>query len=161
VIARTASAVAPRTTPLTGRGAVLVMFGTCWVGCLIAGDLRWDAFAGAVFFMASGLAAYYARPGALLPVVVSPPAVMGLACLVAKAMTSTGVLTALSSTVVTLAGVTGWMFAGMALTAGIGLGRGLPGEMRDLAASFRSAREARDARLISEARGAGRRTSAP
>jgi hypothetical protein len=157
VIARTASAV-PRATPLTGRGAVLVMFGTCWAGCLIASGLRWDAFAGAVFFMASGMAAYYARPGALLPVVLSPPTVMGLACLSAKAMTSSGVLTALSSTLVTLAGVAGWMLAGMALTAGIGLGRGLPGEVRDLVASFRSAREARS---TSGARGAGRRTSAP
>ena len=143
---------------MTGRGAVLVMFGTCWAGCLIAGGLRWDAFAGAVFFMASGLAAYYARPGALLPVVVSPPTVMGLACLSAKVMTSSGVLTALSSTVVTLAGVVGWMLTGMALTTGIGLGRGLSGEVRDLVASFRAAREARS---TSGVRGAGRRTSAP
>jgi hypothetical protein len=158
VIARTASAAAPRATPLTGRGAVLVMFGTCWAGCLLASALRWDAFAGAVFFMASGLAAYYARPGALLPVVVSPPTIMAFACLVAKAMTSSGALTALSSTVVTLAGVTGWMFAGMALTTGIGLGRGLPGEVRHLIASFRSAR---DSRSTSGVRGAGRRTSAP
>lgn len=107
------------------------VFGASVLGCLIASWAHWDAFAGWVFFMASGLAAYYVRPGMVLPVIVSPPVIFGVAIILAKAVTAPGLLTALSATVVTLAGVAGWMFTGMALTIAIGLVRGLTGEVRD------------------------------
>jgi hypothetical protein len=117
---------------------VAVVFGACVIGCFIASWARWDAFAGWVFFMATGLAAYYARPGVLLPVVVSPPVLFLLACMCAKVATAPGLLPAMSGAVVTLAGVAGWMITGMVLAVGIALGRGVAGEVRDLMADFRS-----------------------
>jgi len=117
---------------------VLAVFGACVVGCFIASWTRWDAFAGWVFFMASGLAVYYVRPGVLLPVVVSPPVLFLLACVCAKLATAPGLLTAMSSAVVTLAGTAGWMITGMVLAVVIALGRGVTHEVRDLVAAFRS-----------------------
>jgi hypothetical protein len=117
---------------------VLAVFGACVAGCLIASWARWDAFAGWVFFMATGLAVYYARPGMLLPVIVSPPVIFLMACLCAKLATAPGLLTAVSGTVVTLAGVAGWMITGMVLAVAIAVGRGVTDEVRDLLAAFRS-----------------------
>jgi hypothetical protein len=108
------------------------VFAASVAGCLIASWAHWDAFAGWVFFMVSGLSAYYVRPGVVLPVIVSPPAIFGIAIVLAKFITAPGLLSALSSAVVTLAGVAGWMFTGMALTIAIGLGRGVTAEFRQL-----------------------------
>ena len=122
---------------LSARGAVAAVFAACLFGCFIATWARWDAFAGWVFFMASGLAVYYARPGTLLPVVVSPPVLFLVACVCAKLATTSGLMSALSAAVVTLAGAAGWMITGMGLTLLIALGRGVGREIRDLAGSFR------------------------
>jgi hypothetical protein len=130
----------PRPTPLTARSAVAAVFAVCVAGCFVASWTRWDALAGWAFFMAAGLAAYYARPGALLPVVVSPPVLFLVACLCAKLATASGVITAMSAAVVTLAGVAGWMITGTGLALVIALGRGVAGEIGDLLVSFRQAR---------------------
>jgi hypothetical protein len=118
---------------------VVAVFAACEAGCFIASWARWDAFAGWVFFMASGLAVYYARPGMLLPVVVSPPVLFLVACVFAKMATTSGLVSAMSAAVVTLAGAAGWMLAGMGLTVMIALGRGAAREVRDLIGSFRQA----------------------
>ena len=118
---------------------MVAVFAACEAGCFIASWARWDAFAGWVFFMASGLAVYYARPGMLLPVVVSPPVLFLVACVFAKMATTSGLVSAMSAAVVTLAGAAGWMLAGMGLTVMIALGRGAAREVRDLIGSFRQA----------------------
>ena len=123
---------------LTGRGGVLVVFAVCFLGLLVADWANWGELAYAVFFMASSLTAYYVRPAGLLPVVVSPPLLFFAACVLEKVLTSAGLLTAFSGTVVALAGSAGWLFAGTALTILIALLRGLRWVVRDLVVALRS-----------------------
>ena len=122
---------------LTGRGAVLMMFAACVFGLLVSGWLNWGTLVYAMFFMSSGLAAFYVRPGSLLPVVVSPPCVFLVACLCEKAVTSSGPTAALEGMVITLAGATPWLFAGTALNLVIALRRGLIREIRGVRAGSR------------------------
>lgn len=122
---------------LTGRGGVAIVFGTCFLGLLVAGWASWAELAGAVFFMASSLTAYYVRPGSLLPVVVSPPLLFLAASLASSAITASGMLAGLEGLLVTLAGAAWWMLAGMTLTVVIALVRGLRTEVRALLAELR------------------------
>jgi uncharacterized protein DUF6542 len=122
---------------LTGRGGVLVMFGVCFLGLLVAGWADWGELADATYFMASSLTAYYVRPGCLLPVAVSAPLLFFLACALEKAMTSSGALAALEGTLVALADSAPWLFAGTVLTVAIALLRGLSAEIRTLAVDLR------------------------
>jgi hypothetical protein len=124
-------------TRLTGRGGVVVVFGTCFLGLLIADWASWGEFADAVFFMASSLTAYYVRPSGLLPVVVSPPLVFFIACVLAKMVTSARVLAAFPAAFAALAASAPWLLAGTALTVVIALLRGLLGEVRTLMLSLR------------------------
>jgi hypothetical protein len=117
---------------LTGRGGVVVVFGACLAGVLIADWANWGELADAVFFMASTLTAYYVRPGSLLPVVVSPPLLFLAACLAASALTACGALGSQAGLPVTLAHAAWWMLAGTSLTVVIALLRGLYAEVRAL-----------------------------
>ncbi|HEX8007787.1 MAG TPA: DUF6542 domain-containing protein [Trebonia sp.] len=117
---------------LTGRGGMLVVFGVCFLGLLVADWTNWGELADATYFMASSLTAYYVRPGSLLPVAVSAPVLFFLACAMEKAMTSSGALTTLEGVLVALAGSAPWLFAGTALTVAIALLRGLRAEVRVL-----------------------------
>jgi hypothetical protein len=123
---------------LTGRGGVLVVFAGCFLGLLVAEWANWGELAGAVFFMASSLTAYYVRPSGLLPVVVSPPLLFFAACALEKALISAGLLAAFSGTMVTLADSAGWLFAGTGLTILIALLRGLRSEVRALVLALRA-----------------------
>ena len=123
---------------LTGRGGVLAVFAACFLGLLVADWANWGELADAVFFMASSLTAYYVRPAGLLPVVVSPPLLFFSACVLEKVLTSSGLLTAFSGTVVALANSAGWLFAGTGLTIFIALLRGLRSEVRYLVLALRS-----------------------
>jgi hypothetical protein len=118
---------------LSARGAVTAVFAACVVGCFIASWTRWDATRNST----GGLAVYSARPGMLLPVVVSPPVLFLVACICVKVATTADLLSAMSAAVVTLAGVAGWMITGMGLTVVIALGRGAAREVADLIQSFR------------------------
>lgn len=122
---------------LTGRGGVVVVFGTCFLGLLITDWTGWAELAGAVFFMASTLTAYYVRPGSLLPVAVSPPLLFFAAMALEKLVIASGMLAAFSSVLVALSGAAPWLFAGTALTVGIALLRGLPREVRTLILELR------------------------
>lgn len=133
--ARSGNGAAP--PQLTGRGAVLGMFAACFLGLLMADWLDWRALAGAVFFTCSGLAAFYVRPGSLLPVAVSPPCAFFLACACEKAITGTGAASALDGTVTALADSASWLFAGTALTLAIAIGRGLVPQIRRLVTHLR------------------------
>lgn len=123
---------------LTGRGGVLVVFAACFLGLLVADWADWPEFAGAVFFMASSLTAYYVRPSGLLPVVVSPPLLLFAACALEKTLTSPGLISGFEASVVTLADSAGWLFAGAGLTVVIALLRGLRSEVRALVLTLRS-----------------------
>jgi len=123
---------------LTGRGGVLVVFVACFFGLLVADWAHWSELAGAVFFMASSLTAYYVRPSGLLPVVVSPPLLFFVACAAEKMLTSSGPSAAFEATVAALAGVAGWLLAGTGLSVVIALLRGLPSQVRALILSLRS-----------------------
>jgi hypothetical protein len=123
---------------LTGRGGVVAVFAACFLGMLVADWANWGELADAVFFMASSLTAYYVRQNGLLPVVVSPPLLFFSACVLEKVLTSSGLLTAFSGTVVALANSAGWLFAGTALTIVIALLRGLRSEVRVLVLALRA-----------------------
>ncbi len=137
-VSRPADGRRPPGARLTGRGGVVVVFGTCFLGLLMADWAHWGGLAGAVFFMASSLTAYYVRPGGLLPVVVSPPLLFFTACVLAKAVTSAGLFPAFEAALVTLADSAGWLFAGTGLTIVIAVLRGLPSEVRALVLALRS-----------------------
>lgn len=122
---------------LTGRGGVVVMFATCFLGLLIADWADWEELADAVFFMASSLTAYYVRPGSLLPVAVSPPLLFFVAMALEKLSIASGILTAVEGTMLMLADAAPWLFAGTALTVGIALLRGLRREVRALVLELR------------------------
>lgn len=118
---------------LTGRGAVLSLFGLSFLGLIMSGWLSWGVFADGMFVAACAAIACYAKSSDLLTVTVSPPLVFFAACACAKAATSAGLTTAAEGTLVTLASSAPWLFAGTALTVGIALCRGLPGNIRQLA----------------------------
>jgi hypothetical protein len=123
---------------LTGRGGVVVVFATCFLGLFIADLASWGELADAVFFMASSLTAYYVRPSGLLTTVVSTPLLFFFACALEKALTAPRLVLAPHSTLVALAGSAPWLFAGTGLTLAIALLRGLRGEVRALVLALRS-----------------------
>jgi hypothetical protein len=114
-----------------GLYGMLSIFGTCFAGVLVATWAHWQDLGSAVFFLASTLTAYYVRPGNLLPVVVSAPLLFLLACL------AVSVLVPALALLPTLAGVAWWMLAGMVVTIGIALLRGLRAEVRELLVELR------------------------
>ncbi|HEX4789263.1 MAG TPA: DUF6542 domain-containing protein [Actinospica sp.] len=114
------------------------MFGSCFLGLLVADWAHWEELANAVFFMASSLTAYYVRPGHLLPVAVSPPLLFFVAIVAEKSLAGSGAPPALGATLTTLADATPWLFAGTALTVAIALLRGLGREVRALVAALRT-----------------------
>jgi hypothetical protein len=122
---------------LTGRGGVVVVFGTCFAGLLVADLAHWEELADAVFFMASSLTAYYVRRGSLLPVAVSPPLLFFVAMALEKLVIASGMPAAMEGTLVMLAGAAPWLFAGTAVTVGIALLRGLRCEVRTLVLELR------------------------
>ena len=122
---------------LTGRGGVLAVFGACFTGLLIADWANWQELADAVFFLASSLAAYYVRPGSLLPVVVSPPLLFLAACLAASALTAPGLPATAERIAVTLGGAAWWLLVGMTLSVAIAWLRGLRAEIRTLWSDLR------------------------
>lgn len=127
---------------LTARGGLLIMFGACFTGLLLADWTNWAELADAVFFMASSLTAYYTRPGSLLPVAVSPPLLFFVAMTAEKFVVAPGTLAAFEGTLVMLASATTWLFTGTALTLAIALLRGLSREIRSLVLELRSSSHA-------------------
>ena len=117
---------------LTGRGAVLSLFGLSFLGLIMSDWLSWGILSYGTFVAACIAIACYAKPSDLLTVTVSPPLVFFAACACAKAATSAGVTSAAESTLITLANSAPWLLAGTALTVGIALCRGLPGNIRQL-----------------------------
>jgi Domain of unknown function (DUF6542) len=117
-----------RAVQLTGRGAVLGMLAVFSLGLLGAGWLGWPVLAGAAFLAGGLAAAWYTRPTDLLTVAVTPPLLFCVALVGVKAVTATGNLTiaVAGGTLITLAGVAPWLFAGTGLSLVIACFRGLP-----------------------------------
>jgi hypothetical protein len=131
-------AVARPAVQLTARGAVLGLFVACFVTLLLADWTGWTALADLAFVAGGGAAAWYTKPGALLPLVVSPPVIFFCACACAELLTASGMFTTATGILITLGAASPWLFIGTALTLGVALSRGLPGEIADLVADLRS-----------------------
>jgi hypothetical protein len=110
---------------LTGRGAVVALFGGCLLGLLLAAWTGWSALADAVFVMGCGVVTYHTRASGLRYVVVCPPLAFFAACLCVQVLTSSGTFGMLEGVLVTLGLAAPWLFTGTALTIAIAFGRGL------------------------------------
>ncbi|MFV2175967.1 DUF6542 domain-containing protein [Actinomadura sp. LOL_016] len=133
----TRAAAAP-TSPvtLTGRGGIVVVFGTAVLCGLLSHWLDMPLLAGGGFTVGCVLAALATRPADLLALAVSPPLVFFLATLVAVVVTTIGqgsLLRGVTVGVLTaLAGTAPWLYLGTLLVLLITLPRGLPANVREL-----------------------------
>jgi len=129
-------------TRITARGAIVVMFLVFFAGTMAAGWVHADLLAGLAFVAGCGLAAWYTQRDALLTVVVSPPLVFMAALVITEMLTSHGdtprhtLTSAAEGTILTLAEVAPWLFAGVILSLIIAMARGLPQCVRDLRAEL-------------------------
>ncbi len=122
---------------LTGRGAVLSLFGLTFIGLLLANWMGWGMLGDVTFVIACILIVAYAKPSDLLTVVVCPPLVFLGACVCAKVITSAGGTSAAEGTLVTLGNSAPWLFIGTILTIVIALSRGLLDNIRELRQGLR------------------------
>jgi hypothetical protein len=119
------------------------MFFFFLAGTMAAGWVHADLLAGLAFVAGCSLAACYTRRDALLTVVVSPPLVFMAALVITELMTSHGdtlhhtLTSAAEGTILTLAEVAPWLFAGVIISLIIAMVRGLPQCVRDLSAELR------------------------
>jgi hypothetical protein len=111
---------------------VLGLFAVCFLTLLFASATGWTAIPAMAFVGGCGAGAWYTKRGALLPLAVSPPLIYFLACLLAQWLTASGNIALLTGIFVTLGTSAPWLFLGTALAVGIGLYRGLGGEIADL-----------------------------
>jgi hypothetical protein len=116
---------------------VLGLFVACVLALLLAAATGWSALGDMAFVGGCGAGAWYTKRGAILPLAVSPPLVFFLACLLVQWMTAPGGLALLTGIFLTLGTSAPWLFLGTALTVGIGLYRGLGGEVVDLLIDLR------------------------
>ncbi|MFD0905490.1 DUF6542 domain-containing protein [Actinomadura sediminis] len=121
---------------LTGRGGVVVVFGTAVLCGLLSRWLDMPLLAGGGFTVGCVLAALATRPADLLTLAVSPPLAFFLATLIAEFVTTLGqgsLLRGVAVGVLTaLAGTAPWLFFGTLLVLLITLPRGLLTNVREL-----------------------------
>jgi hypothetical protein len=122
---------------LTARGAVLGLFGACFLTLLLAGWTGWSSVADFVFVGGCCATAWYTKRGALLAIAVSPPMIFFAACLSATLLTVSGTFATLERIFVTLGTSAPWLFLGSGLAIGIAACRGLAGEIADRVADLR------------------------
>jgi hypothetical protein len=120
---------APRSVTLTGRGAVVALFATCFLGLLIMAWTGWSSVADVMFVMACGLVACYTRGSGLRAVVVCPPLAFFVGSVLAQIITAPDTFSAAEGILVTLGSSAPWLFTGTALTVAIALGRGYRPEL--------------------------------
>lgn len=123
---------------LPASAALLSMLLLCLVTCLVAAWRQLDGLAGFGFCAGGVLAPVYARRSAQLIVAVSAPVVFLVAEIAAQSITAPSgsghsiVLSVLEGTLLVLAEVAPWLFAGTAVCIVIAMFRGLPQCVRDL-----------------------------
>ena len=109
---------------LTGRGAVVALFGACFLSLLIAAWTGWSAFADVMFVMTCGVVTCYTRASGLRAVVVSPPLAFFAGSVLAQLLTAPDTFSAAEGILVTLGSSALWLFTGTVLVVAIALGRG-------------------------------------
>jgi hypothetical protein len=109
---------------LTGRGAVLALFASCFLGLLIAAWTGWGVLADVTFVMTCGGVACYTRVSGLRWVVISPPLAFLTGSVLAQVLTAADSFSAAEGILVTLGSSALWLFTGTLLTVVVALGRG-------------------------------------
>ena len=109
---------------LTGRGAGVALFTSCFLGLLAAAWTGWDVLADVLFVMVCGVVARYTRVSGLRGLVVCPPLAFFAGCVLAQVLTEPDNFAVLTGMLVTLGGSAPWLFAGTALTVVVALSRG-------------------------------------
>jgi hypothetical protein len=119
---------------LTGRGAVLAMIVVFFLGCLIGVAAQASWLAGLSYLSGCLLAVVYTRREALLMVVTAPPLIFLVTLILAELITASrsAALAAAEGTMLTLAAVAPWLFAGTAACVAVAMVRGLPRCIREL-----------------------------
>jgi hypothetical protein len=132
-------------------GTLAGLFACCLISCLLAAWLHLIVLAGLGFCAGCAVAAWYCQPAAQLRMVIAVPSVFLVAEVIAQLATlqSGGrrglALPVAGGTLLTLAAVAPWLFAGTAGAVAIALFRGLPQCVRDLRAELRGRAPARRA----------------
>jgi hypothetical protein len=123
---------------LTASAVLLGMLLLCLITCLVAAWRQLDVLAGLGFCASCVLAPVYARRSAQLRVAISAPVAFLVAEIIAQSLTAPGsfghgaVLSILEGTLLALAAVAPWLFAGTAVCIVFAMFRGLPQCIRDL-----------------------------
>jgi hypothetical protein len=142
----TGPGVTPLPGPMASAGALAGLLIVFLASCLLAAWLHADVIAGLGFCAGTCVVARYGRPEALLAVVVSVPVAFLVAEIVAQLATAPAgahrgtVVLVLGGTLLTLAGVAPWLFAGTIAGVAIAMFRGLPRSVRELRADLTGGR---------------------
>ncbi len=112
------------TLRLTGRGAIVVLFGFCFAILLIAAWTGWGTLAGAAFVCGCGAVTYHTRTSGLRALVVCPPLLFLAGSVCAELITAPSGFLAAERILVTLGTLAPWLFTGTALTIVVAIGRG-------------------------------------
>jgi hypothetical protein len=129
---------------VTVRGALVAMFGIFLFCSLVASWLGFGVLTGLGYVASCVLAPFLVRRQAQLHVVIAPPAIFMAVVILTQVMTAQGtsrhgrVLSVLEGTLLTLAAVAPWLFAGTILGAVASATRGLRHCVGELVAEFRS-----------------------
>jgi hypothetical protein len=147
---------------VTVRGAMVAMFGVFLLCSLVAGWLNFGVLTGLGYVASCLLAPFLVRRHAQLHVVVAPPAIFMAVVVVTQVLTAQGtsrhgrILSVLEGTVLTLAAVAPWLFAGTLLGVWASARRGLRQCTRELLAEFRGEAVTASGDRVQESAQAGR-----
>jgi len=128
---------------VTVRGAMVAMFGIFLFCILVADWLNLGVLTGVGYVACCVLVPFLVRRQAQLHVVIAPPAIFMAVVILTQILTAQGssrhgrVLSVLEGTLLALAAVAPWMFAGTALGATASLTRGLRECVKELLAELR------------------------
>jgi hypothetical protein len=128
---------------LTIRGALVGLLALDLLTFLLAAGVHSGVLAGIGFCAGAVLAPYYLRAESQLQAAVSVPAIALIAVIISQALTAQGdsghgsVMSVIEGTLLTLAGLAPWLFAGTAACLAVACFRGLPQCVRDLSAGLR------------------------
>ena len=143
---RAGAEVTPLPGTMASAGTLAGLLAVFLASCLLAAWLHHDVVAGLGFCAGTCVVARYGRAEALLAVVVSVPVAFLIAEIVAQLATKPAgahhgtLLLVLEGTLLTLAGVAPWLFAGTAAGVAIAMFRGLPRSVRELRADLTGVR---------------------
>jgi hypothetical protein len=137
-----------RYQPLAGiyvtiRGALVAMFAVFLLTCLAANWLNVTVLIGLGYVATCVAAPFLVRRNAQLHVVIAPPAIFLTAVLITQILTAQGtsrhgrVLSVIEGTLLTLAAIAPWLFAGTGMGAAAAMTRGLRESIGEVMAQVR------------------------